>query len=58
MVNGCLVHNCNIPAQNAVIVGNHRGPIQLDELDIIQAAGRAGRFGKSPEGHRFILIRG
>ena len=55
VVNGCLVHNCNTSAQNAVIVGNHRGLDPIDELDIIQAAGRAGRFGKSPEGHVWFI---
>ena len=29
VVNGCLVHNCNTSAQNAVIVGNHGVLIQL-----------------------------
>ena len=53
--NGQLVHNCNTSAQNVIIVGNHRGLTPIDELDIIQAAGRAGRFGKAPEGHVYFI---
>lgn len=55
LANGYLVHNCNTSAQNAVIVGVHRGINEVDELDIIQAAGRAGRFGKSPVGNVYLI---
>lgn len=50
-----LVHNCNTSAKNVVIVGNTRGLEPIDELDIIQAAGRAGRFGKAPDGHVYFV---
>ena len=46
----------NLPARNVVIVGVHRGISQVDELDIIQMAGRAGRFGIDDEGHVFLII--
>lgn len=55
LANGCLVHNCNTSAQNAIIVGVQRGIQDVDELDIIQMAGRAGRFGKSPYGNVFLI---
>lgn len=50
-----LAWGVNTSAQNAVIVGVHRGISDVDELDIIQAAGRAGRFGKSPVGNVFLI---
>jgi len=34
----------NLPARNVVIVGIHRGINKVDELDIIQMAGRSGRY--------------
>lgn len=45
----------NTSAQNVVIVGVNRGLNPIDELDVIQAAGRAGRFGKAPEGHVYLI---
>ena len=50
-----LAWGCNTSAQNVIIVGNTRGLDPIDELDIIQAAGRAGRFGKAPEGHVYFI---
>lgn len=50
-----LAWGCNTSAQNVIIVGNHRGLAPIDELDIIQSAGRAGRFGKAPEGHVYFI---
>lgn len=55
LANGVLVHNCNTSAQNVVIVGTTRGLSEVDELDIIQSGGRAGRFGKAPEGHVYLI---
>jgi len=55
LANSCLVHNCNTSAQNAVIVGVSRGLNEVDELDIIQMAGRAGRFGKAPYGNVYLI---
>jgi helicase len=46
----------NLPARNVIIVGVHRGINQVDELDIIQMAGRAGRYGIDDEGHVFLII--
>jgi replicative superfamily II helicase len=49
----------NLPARNVVIVGVHRGFFEVDELHIIQMAGRAGRPQFDKEGHvYFILPRG
>jgi len=46
----------NLPARNVVIVGVHRGLNEVDELDIIQMAGRAGRYGIDDEGHVYLII--
>lgn len=46
----------NLPARNVVIVGIHRGFNDVDELDIIQMAGRAGRYGIDDEGHVFLVL--
>ena len=39
-----------------MIVGIHRGPHQVDELDIIQMAGRAGRYRLDSEGHVYLVL--
>jgi replicative superfamily II helicase len=46
----------NLPARIVVIVGVHRGIQEVDQLDIIQMAGRAGRYGIDDEGHVFLII--
>lgn len=46
----------NLPARNVVVVGIHRGLIEVDELDIIQMSGRAGRYGIDDEGFVSILL--
>ena len=46
----------NLPARNVVIVGVHRGLNEVDELDIIQMSGRAGRYGIDDEGHVYLII--
>ena len=46
----------NLPARNVVVVGVHRGINDVDELDIIQMAGRAGRYGIDDEGHVYLII--
>jgi hypothetical protein len=46
----------NLPARNVVIVGIHRGPHEVDELDIIQMAGRAGRYRLDSEGHVYLVL--
>ena len=54
--NNILTHNCNLPARNVVIVGVHRGLTEVDELDIIQMSGRAGRYGIDDAGFVFLII--
>lgn len=46
----------NLPARNVVIVGVHRGISEVDELDIIQMAGRAGRYGIDDAGFVYLII--
>lgn len=46
----------NLPARNVIIVGVHRGINEVDQLDIIQMAGRAGRYGIDDEGHVYLII--
>ena len=46
----------NLPARNVIVVGVHRGLQEVDELDIIQMAGRAGRYGIDDEGHVYLII--
>jgi len=46
----------NLPARNVVIVGVHRGLNKVDELDIIQMAGRAGRYNIDDEGHVYLIV--
>jgi replicative superfamily II helicase len=46
----------NLPARNVIVVGVHRGIQEVDELDIIQMAGRAGRYGIDTEGHVYLII--
>lgn len=46
----------NLPARNVVIAGTTRGLHPVDEIDIIQMAGRAGRYGIDTEGHVYLLV--
>lgn len=45
----------SLPARNVVIVGVTRGMSEVDELDIVQMAGRAGRFGIDPKGDAWLI---
>ena len=45
----------NLPARNVVVVGVHRGMQEVDELDIIQMSGRAGRYGIDDAGTVFVI---
>lgn len=45
----------SLPARNVIIVGVHRGLTEVDELDIVQMAGRAGRFGIDPKGDVYLI---
>lgn len=46
----------NLPARNVIIVGVHRGLNAVDELDIIQMSGRAGRYGIDDAGFVYLII--
>ena len=46
----------NLPARNVVIVGVHRGIEKVDQLDIVQMAGRAGRYKIDTEGHVYLIV--
>ena len=46
----------NLPARNVVICGVHRGINTVDELDIVQMAGRGGRFGIDDAGFVYLII--
>ena len=46
----------NLPARNVIIVGCHRGLDEVHEYDLIQMAGRAGRYGIDDKGFVFLLL--
>ena len=46
----------NMPARNVVIVGVHRGIKEVDELDIVQECGRAGRPQFDDQGFAYLLV--
>ena len=46
----------NLPARNVIVVGVNRGLDEVDVLDLIQMAGRAGRYGIDDEGFVYIII--
>jgi len=46
----------NLPARNVIIVGVHRGINEVDELDIVQELGRAGRIGYDDHGDVYLVI--
>lgn len=45
----------SLPARNVIIVDTYRGLSPVDEIDIIQMAGRAGRLGIDPDGHVYLI---
>lgn len=45
----------NTVARHVIIIGVERGITPVDELDIIQEGGRAGRFGLDPKGDVFLI---
>lgn len=53
---GFLSHNCNLPARRVIITGVHRGLNEVDNYDIWQEVGRAGRPGFDPRGDAYILV--
>lgn len=46
----------NLPARNVAICGIHRGMTEVDQLDIIQMAGRAGRYMIDDEGFVYLFV--
>lgn len=46
----------NLPARNVVVVGTTRGIQDVDVLDIIQMAGRAGRLGFDKKGDCYFIV--
>lgn len=54
--NGVISHNCNLPARRVIITGVHRGLSQVENYDIQQMIGRAGRPAYDPKGDAYILI--
>lgn len=46
----------NLPARNVIIVGIHRGLNEVDPIDFIQMAGRAGRYGLDDEGFVHFIV--
>lgn len=51
-----LAYGRNLPARNVIVVGVHRGLNKVDSMDIIQMAGRAGRFGIDDAGFVYLII--
>lgn len=51
-----LAWGVNLPARNVVIVGVHRGINEVDELDLIQMMGRAGRYGIDDAGFVYMVV--
>lgn len=51
-----LAWGCNFPARRVIITGVHRGRTEVENYDIFQMAGRAGRPGYDPRGDVHILL--
>lgn len=47
----------SMPARNVIIVGTTRGINEVDELDIIQMGGRAGRMNIDPRGDVYLICK-
>ena len=52
-----LAMGVNLPADNGIIVGAHRGLTPVDPLDLMQMRGRIGRYGLSEKGEVWFLIK-
>jgi len=50
-----LAWGINMPARNVLILGNKRGPTEVEDIDIKQMIGRAGRFGMYERGDAYLL---
>lgn len=51
-----LAWGVNLPARNVIIVGVKRGMSNVDPLDVIQMAGRAGRYGIDTAGDVYLVL--
>lgn len=51
-----LAWGLNLPARRVIITGIHRGTSEVENYDITQMAGRAGRVGYDPKGDVHILL--
>lgn len=49
-------YGLNMPSRNVSICGVHRGLNEVDEMDIIQESGRAGRMGLDEQGFVNLVI--
>ncbi len=53
---GIISHNCNLPARRVIVTGVHRGLGIVENYDIWQMVGRAGRPAFDPRGDAYILL--
>jgi replicative superfamily II helicase len=51
-----LAIGVNLPARRVIVVGTKRASKDVDETDILQEVGRAGRPGYDTEGDAYILV--
>ncbi len=51
-----LAWGVNLPCDVGVIFGGHRGPVLVDAQDIVQMAGRVGRYGLATTGTVYYLF--
>lgn len=54
--NNAISHNCNLPARRVIVTGVHRGLTLVENYDIWQEVGRAGRPKYDPRGDAYILV--
>jgi len=51
-----LAWGCNLPSRRVVVLGVHRGLSEVENYDILQMVGRAGRPQYDPRGDAHILL--
>ena len=51
-----LAWGLNTPARRVIVVGVHRGLTEVENYDVIQMIGRAGRVGYDTDGDAYILV--
>lgn len=54
--NHVVSHNCNTPARRVIILGVHRGLEEVENYDLQQMSGRAGRPKYDTRGDAYILV--